>query len=237
MSLDKGVYIDLDTIFDTRLTVLKAISPEVYNLMLKTDYYDLRLFDEFDFINNKVFNTFYKQRDNEILKRSFITKAVELLALELDILVSKKVEAGVTSPTFIDLNIYPYTLTEVDKKRLINAIGIYCLFDEVKVNFVNISPFDLSMSYISGRYGVMIMYHGSKWLDYQMSIKKLSCSDIKLYVPALLDKPVIFKKKEDLENVFNSRDTILNPFINITSLPMGYFNVKEIFRKVINIDN
>jgi len=233
LSLDKGIYIDLDTIYDTRLTVIKALSKEVFNDMITDDYYDERLYDEFGFISNKLFNSFYKHRNNIILKHSYISKAVDLLGSEIELLTGKKIESGTSSALFVDINTYPYTLNSADENRIRNALSMYCLLDAVTINFIRASPLDIDMEYIGNRFGVVIMYSGSQWLDYQMSVKKLSYSDVKLYVPALLNKPVIFKKKEDLEKVFESRDTVLNPFMNITSLPLNMFNIKENFRAVV----
>jgi len=233
LSLDKGIYIDLDTVFDTRLAVVKAISKDVFKEMLTGDYYDERLYDEFGFISNKLFNSFYKHRNNIILKHSYISKAVDILGMEIDILTGKKIESGTSSALFLDINTYPYILNEADENRIRNALSLYCMLEAVTINFIRVSPYDIDMVYIGNRFGVVFMYSGSQWLDYHMAIRKLSFSDVKLYVPALLSKPVIFKKKEDLEKVFESRDAILNPFMNITSLPLDSFNVKENFREVI----
>jgi len=228
-----NIYVDLDSIFDTRISVLSFLDKNVALEMLDSKYYDIRLYDEFSYINNKLFYRFYNKRNNNVLNYSYITEIIDMVAVEASILVGNRIESGVGGDIKVIINKHPYKISEEDEKRIINAVNFYIDSDRVNIEIIDKSKYDITLSYVDNTFSTMFMYDGNDWLEYQMANIPTSASLTKLYVPALIKNPTIFSKKEDLETVFESRDKVYEPFINMTTLPTKLFNIKNNFKTVL----
>lgn len=227
ININKGIYLDLDTLLDTRFSLLTKINKDFINLYFNVDktYYDERIIDEFSYINYKLFNKIYKYRNNSLLKHSYITNIINILVAELDLLVGKKIDSGLNPKTKITLNLYPYKLNYEEIKNIKINLNKYIHSKYIIIETIYMKPEELTLNYVDNSFNVMFMYNGIEWLDYQLSVKRSSASDTKLYVPFLLLKPVVFKSAKDLEKTINNRDSILKMYINITTIDIKYFNI------------
>jgi len=227
ININKGIYLDLDTLLDTRFSLLTKINKDFINLYFNLDktYYDERLMDEFSYINYKLFNKIYKSRNRTLLKHSYITNIVNILVAELDLLIGKKIDSGINPKTKITLNVYPYKIDNEESDKIKNNFSKYIQSEFVTIETIYMPPTELTLSYVDNNFNIMFMYSGIEWLDYQLSYKKTSASDTKLYVPLLLFKPIIFKSSKDLEKTINNRDSLLKMFIDITTIDIKYFNM------------
>ena len=235
INIDKGIYLDLDSLLDTRFSLLTNINKNFIDLYFKQDttYYDERLMNEFSYINYKLFNRLYSRRNKAVLKHAYITNIVNILVAELDLLIGKKLDSGVNPRTKITLNIYPYKITDEEAIKIKNNLYKYIQSEFADIELINIKPSDLTLNYVDLNYNVMFMYSGIEWLDYQLTYNKTSASDTKLYVPMLLFKPLVFKTAKDLEKTINNRDSLLKLYIDITTIDIEHFNILKSIKKKI----
>ena len=235
-SIDKGILIDLDTILDTRLATITLLDKELTLDLLKDNYFNKRLYDEFSYIDNYSFKNIYKNRNLSFLNKAYITKITELLSIEIDLISSKKIQSGMSNIVNIDINVYPYKLNDKLSKYITNAIYKSLLTDNVYINLVSINNTELTMKLIESKYSVVIKYDGLEWLDYLLTIKKDNAPSSKLYVPALLQEPIQFNSVKALENLLNSISELYKPYIDITFISVEFFNHKNIITEKIKKD-
>jgi len=75
----KGVYTDLDSIFDTRAPLIVALTGAgKYGINFKLDRYKYRLRDNFGTLSSKIFHYYYDRRTKDILKAYTICKCFSI---------------------------------------------------------------------------------------------------------------------------------------------------------------
>jgi hypothetical protein len=227
VNIKTGIYVDLDSLMDTRLSTLSSIDKQLaYELLSNGSYID-RLYDEFGYINHHLFKEFYDRRNKITLLRSFPTKIVELIATELILMESKQIEANEIPLLTLTVNTYPYTLTDKEMKSFTHALKLHTLNKKLQVAYINIPPTSLTLDFISIHFSVVIMYDYSRWIDYHLSIKSGNAVDTILYVPGVLGNAVKIKKIKDIEDMFDAYSELFGAFINIKHIPVESYCIQE----------
>lgn len=223
---DRGIYIDLDTLLDTRFTILTYIDLNLAHSVLTDDSYYSRTYDEFGYVNNAVFKRCYNGRNKEILSNSLPTDIYKLLSSEASLLINKRLDVELIDTIELDVNTYPYRLNEQEKKDLVRSIVQYTLIGSLSVDFIYKNPMEITLSNVYSKYDSVFMYDGLKWLDYQICCRSGLALTTKLYIPSLLGKPVKFRSEKDLENTFNGMNDMYQLYMNVTTLHTELFSVK-----------
>ena len=74
-----GIFVDIDSIMDTRLTVLHSIDEDIASKQIKSGAYFTRLKDEFDYITYDMFKYIYKNRNKQHLRLATPTPMLDLI--------------------------------------------------------------------------------------------------------------------------------------------------------------
>ena len=216
----KGIYLDLDAIVDTRLSTLKSLDSGLYDYYLNEgkEEYRNRIIDEFKYIPNKVFKYFYKNRTKEVLKNSKLTPLLYVLNISIDDMLTKRVMSEKTAKKLtIDVNYYPYDLTEEEIEKLKGAVYTQVASKEfIIVNFISMSYEELT-SVAAEKYGVMGMYDAMDWLDMRGLFKDVDVTlpSTHLILPYLLQKPIVFKSGENIEKYFKNIEELFTYYIKL----------------------
>ena len=230
----RGMYIDLDALFDTRIGLLNLLDKKLSIDLVDSDDYKYRFYDEFEYISNNVFINFYRERDVSILKNSYITRAIELLFVELDVILTEKIDLGEDTPVTLDVNSYPYVLTDNEKELFKEAIQVYGLTPNLTINILYEPITELTLAKAGGKYSIMIMYDATTWLDYQLSVSlNSSAIDTKLYGAALIKDALVFSKVKALENIFKMQSELYTPYISYTAIGVEYFCTRPVMTEKI----
>ena len=105
-----GIYINLDSLIDTRLSVLHYHSPKIFKQVVKSiDKYQSRLKDEFDYLDTELFKEMYKKRNSEMIKEPIPTFIPEFIKSYVLTCLQEKSGEIVT----MYLNVYPYKFKRV----------------------------------------------------------------------------------------------------------------------------
>jgi len=227
LNVKSGVYVDLDSLMDTRFSTLSAIDKDMLYKIIDDDSYYHRVHDEFDYINNIMFKELYSKRNKMTLLRSKPTKILELIATEIIILESKQIEANEIPLLTVTVNTYPYTLKEEEMKMFTIVIKKLCLNNKIEVAYINIPPKLLTLSFIGINFSVVIMYEYSEWLDYQISMKSGSAESTVLYVPSLMGNAVKIKKDKDLEDMFNAYSELFGAYVSLRHIPVESYSIQS----------
>lgn len=201
--MESRVYVDLDSLLDTRLGTIAKLDTEVLQeTLLDLDYYTRRE-NIFKGIDKEVFDKAYAERDLETLSLSPAT----LMCRELGKLVVDIVTESHTQPTRgkvrVTVNVYPYSLSDEDKEMVQNCVTYYT-GETVDVDVVSLFPELVTPQMLKDTYSLVIMYDYGDWLEKQsLNFAKQQVPDVTLLAPMVYfqNKPT----EEDLKE-FASED-------------------------------
>jgi len=229
--INKAVYAELRDILDTRLASLALVDIKLALKALEDDNYVNRLYDEYDYLTYDLFRYYQRHNLKKQLLTAFPSKLIELINVELDLLINKHIQANETNIVSLDINTYPYKLSDKITDKLKNALIISLINPAVEINFFYKRPIDLTLAIADTRYDTMFMYYGNEWLDYHVAMQDGYATNTKLYIPSLLVKPIVVKKENDIKQLFQSFNSVYKPYIDVTTIPTNFFHIRDIYKE------
>lgn len=218
-----GIYINLDSLIDTRLSVLHYHSPKIFKQVIKSiDKYQSRLKDEFDYLDTELFKEMYKKRNSEMIKEPIPTFIPEFIKSYVLTCLQEKSGEIVT----MYLNVYPYKFTDEEKELLKKSI--FVIYNKlIDVEILDKPDNDITVKFIHENIALMIMYNGINWLEHNLankSLRSLNLPDVLMICPRLVDKLVV--KKTAINDFFLDFEKIVHPFIQLLFLTPRIFSIK-----------
>lgn len=218
----RNVYLELDTVLDTRLPIMLYVAdlkPTPQNLKLYRDRASDNPSEIFPNLTEKhdaEFHKLYKQRDVGTLMQSRPTqlnfRLSELLFCnEMEILSIDNSEDFVE----VSLNVYPYKLEPWEIDDIIASLLLDC-GPLVRIKAVDVPAFELDFNYIKAMGFVqMYMYDLRNWIEIQFTEN----GPRPIPVPeCCIIAPAIAKSKKELMEIYESeyiKQTGQNPFDNL----------------------
>ena len=183
-----NLYVDLDSLFDTRLTILSLAHPGIAEDMCRKGTFVDRTRDEFGHCSERVFRQMYAQRTSEVLHHSKPTKIVHLLGEYVDNVITSSQHLGHNAAITVFVNTFPYELTDEEVTTLMKVLLVYM----PEVDDINIShQEDISPQWLVSNVAMSIMYDGLKWFNENLANGRLlsyPMSDSILVVPKLIPR-------------------------------------------------
>lgn len=226
---NRGFYIDIDSLLDTRLAVLKILDPNLALTLIENERYHYRIIDSFGYITNTIFNQYYKRRNNTVLKQATVTNIVDILFSEIVTLKTKPGFYNPLKPIPIHINIFPYSLEEKEKENIIKVMYNILVIDNIEITITDRSFDRISPIYVDNNYICLFMYNGLKWLEYHVLTKSLLSRNLpttRLYVPALMEKPIIMNQLKEYDRLFNDTIQTSSFLIDLVMLTADHFSIK-----------
>lgn len=217
-----NIYIEMDGLFDTRITMLSSINEDIAVKVYERGYH-FRTKDTFDLIPYDVFNAYYKTRNKNILLYSlptFIFKVIDTVTLEFySDLKNKEVDIQT-----LYINTYPYNFNQEELDKFEDTF--YNYISNVKIEFIHYSDVDLTPKVMDTlNINNIIKYNGIDWLEQHnrlMNIIENPMINKNLYVPALIN----FKTGSKItKEIFTSISKSLGIFINVHFTDIVYWNM------------
>lgn len=157
-----GLIVDLDALFDTRLTVLEQISPQLAAYHLLNGYVD-RESDDFKYCPIELFKKVYAMRDEKILEESIMTKVKEIV---IDFMRDAiKVFGTDRNKTRVNvyINVWPYKIS-ADAAGLMLKPFYDAVDGNANIHMVNIPPGELTPDVCKEHFSYVIKYDYMDWL-------------------------------------------------------------------------
>jgi len=230
LQLGTKLYVDIISLLDLRLSVIKNLFPIVYKRILNKPLgYLGRISDSIDILPRYFFKEIYNDvltlKIKELLQQSKLTDILTLINSEISILELKKVSEISNNSLDIVINTYPFNFTEEEIKKLTVILRTLFIVNNIDIVIINRDPKTITLKEAE-IYNTIIMYDGLDWLTYILNIDKYNIPQVKLYIPALLTNGEIpIKKVEDLEEYFNNITSFFKPVIDISFVPVEYFSI------------
>lgn len=167
-----SIYIDIDSLFDTRLAVLhKQGDVAVADVLKDLKYYN-RLSDNFDLLSDKVDDAKYKRdwlargKDASIREHFRITKMGSELEDIDGALFETKALSSKVEDYYYTINVYPYEFTKKETDAIVANVSRLVTG---KVNLINVAPNKLDGNVLQS-YNNVIMYDFDLWLLYNAEV-------------------------------------------------------------------
>lgn len=187
----RGIYTDIDTLFDTRLCLLYLINPELATELVKSGKYFERLKDNMGNMSWDIFKSFYKKRNKKLLE----------LAIETNVLskfirpdcYEKVTHSSNGNGGFIKVyvNTYPYMLNNNEKDILTKLVNSKLYGGDVEMIYKH--PKEVKPEWVYEKVASMFMYDGLHWLNYHSStgdICRHSLPSVMLMVPTIIENSI-----------------------------------------------
>jgi len=173
MAKPNKIYIDLDSILDTRLGTLLKLNEEAATKALEGNYLT-RDRDEFNNVNLEEYKLAYSNRDFETLTNSKITNIFKFLIPKLIIpRLNKTNPALYTEGLSLEVNTYPYRLSSGLCEEIAKAISVW-LEGIVPVNMVYLDIPSRTPLLCKNSYIAIISYEHEGWLNYHYNCNEWS---------------------------------------------------------------
>lgn len=222
--------VTLDSLLDTRLSTINAVSVEAIPNIL-TKYFN-RKRDDFDvqsdgILDMSLYNERYARRDIETLKGAVATAILDVMN-SLIVNIAK----GPWEKIEITVNFYPYDLTDEVKESLVDII--YETLN-IKPTLTSISN-ELLTPDLLNTWDCYIAYDFLSWLNLQNETMKDTKIKTTCYYPMLLHGDGIARKPDEqpftgseLERLnkldpWDSIEIIYSSLVTVKALPVNFFS-------------
>lgn len=223
----KNLYIDLDTIFDTRLPIVYYIDEKLATTIVENNKYHYRVIDEFDYLTKDIFTAFYRNRNKTLLTLATPTNILRLVyKYYTEVITSNKIH-GVDEPLKIYLNIYPYELNVVETYNIANGIKSM-ISSDINVMTINMSPEEVTPTWLLENVAAIFMYHGMDWIERHtanFNIINNPMLDVGMMVPAIISGNKKKIKDVDYTEFFEEIEKSLSTLVKLKFLPAKDFSI------------
>lgn len=161
----KNFYIHLDAVLDTRAGVIRRMDPEKHAEIIRNGYHQ-RKSDFFPGIDREAFLALYKAKESDTLVESTVTNIFYFLYPQIvDIMKeTSTLELPDHMKPQLDVNIWPYDLTDDEKADLRAIVALYTR-RVIGVNIINESIQAMTPGRCWDKYMMMITYDFEEWLN------------------------------------------------------------------------
>lgn len=221
------IYTDLDSLFDTRLTVLANIDIK-YMGALKGNLWHCRDTELPSSVSKEDANKYYSnylERDKHVLVQSPPTDIVDYLRTYNASIIACNAKTEYSYRSTILLNLWPYTLTDDEIELITNGLSAATLVGN-GVEVINKDPATIDYDFIKdNKVNSLVCFNYRDMLDNICSgekIKNNSLVDVSLFIPDLLYGSIpegVNTKEEALQLT----EEYMLPIINLKFIPVGYF--------------
>ena len=183
----RGIYTTLDSLLDTRASVLETHWPGVIEPLLLDGKYHTRASDTFPPVTHAEFKAKYDQRTHEDLKHAVVTPVLSLIRDAVRCFQHEILVQGFRSTPRLFINTWPYLFTKEWCEEFAQFIGLGITGPNLlKVKVFYRTPEEVSTTWVNRFVNVMYDYHGLDWMEAQTkNFQVQTVAHVPLYIPAI----------------------------------------------------
>ncbi len=216
-----NIYIDLDSIIDTRLGLLNSIDSTLAARIYSNGYQN-RHNDNYPMMHFLEFKERYRSRTPLVLKTPFPTMMLSLVQMQAMELSQENLLKGGDGVVTIYLNFFPYDLDKYEKTIIINSMLIKM---PKRVKIIDVFDESVSLEFVEDNIHTIIKYDGLEWLNKQISITKhsnINIHHVDLIVPDIISYSN--KLKVERDDILQHTAFTLLPIVNVMFVSVGLFS-------------
>lgn len=206
--MKRKVYLDLDTLLDTRLGTIASVHPEAAKAIATNDEYWLREHTNWStlsggLIDNEQFDAAWQARDKRALENSYVSNIIPVLhSILTEYHVSTR-DHFIEYDLVLEINIHPYNLTEEEMDELADVLRHDIFYKDLEILYCSIPMEELTPQLINERYSAMLLYEFHKWIkQHYLEVAKCDNRGLTMIVPKLFEKDpsklTVEKKQEEI---------------------------------------
>lgn len=219
------IYVDLDSLFDTRAAVMAQFGMDIVEKNITGDYYE-RVYDEFEDIDPEAWKEAYASRNSNTLREAMVTPVARILHMFGKQTIAALIGSPFRRQPKVVINTYPYKLGHASIEAIIS--GVKAVTKGVLDIEVITVPLDvLTPSYVKTNYVTMVMYSYWEWLEVHSLNRNLvdeQCPAVTLIGPRLVKSKEAALKLTG-QDVFTAIETYAGLFIKLQLHPIDVFCV------------
>lgn len=226
----KRIYIDIDSLLDTRLGLLNSIDPEATKKVVSSTQYWYRNHTNWDVItngrvSNEVFEKHWKERTAAILPHSMMTNILGPLK-SITVLNEINIMDGISTDEFtLTVNIWPYRLGVDVLDSLTEALHHY-LFGDIPITFVEHDMNNYTPQMLVKDYDHAFLFDFHWWVKkHAFDLAKVRSHDFTLVIPRLLEKDPSDLTQEEIKSELVQFQLMLRYYINIEFIDVACFSM------------
>lgn len=225
------IYVDLDSLLDTRLGILASIDVDQAARALGDNYHK-RFIDKFPDITASEFKEIYSRRTADILPFSLVTDIFEIIHTTVKEAVIENMKGGQNLGHPLTVNIFPYELQpdEIEEMReVVFQLNHGCS----DVEIISMSNDDLTPEFIKKNYCMVIKYDFADWLHkQQQNLVAKPMPAVIMIAPSLYyDKEPSEEKiaefKRDKLNPFKTMELSIAPLLGLKIIDTSVFSISK----------
>lgn len=217
-----NIYTDLDSILDTRHSLLYYLNKDIAKDVISNNTYRNRKKDSFENISMDIFRNVYRYRNKELL---LIAKPTHICGLISNLILTELKDISEDGIFNLYLNVYPYNLTMDEQSNLIELMD-RMIPDFVGIKIINSNLDDIDPEWIkSNEIKTLFMYEALNWLEYQNANTKIltnTLTSVLLYGPDIIDGNI--KESMLTPEFFKNLTIMFGGIINYLPIEVKYFN-------------
>lgn len=226
------IYVDLDSLLDTRLGTLALLKNE-YAVNALLNGYTTRDRDEFVDVPYEIFKSQYEKRNVDTLSLSTFTDVFVLLHA----CIKSTFEAAATNPNIkplqVQVNVFPYDLNEDEMAEI--SVAVWSKLKEMAdVDVVNVNDAFLTPEYCKDTYSMMIRYDYQSWLKTHHdshAFEKTKMTNVTIIAPAIYQnrpsEQEMVEMKDQKLHPFTAAEFAMAPFFSLRLTDVGVFCISK----------
>lgn len=182
-----GIYVDMDSMVDTRSGIVKSISMKAYERLAISGYptRDVDNFHGLCGIDQSDYDKRWKERTADIVRDSIATRIPMVLSTIVGKINGARAEDATMPTPKITVNTFPYNFSEDERRMLEAAIACYIGVSS-SITLVHIPTHTLTPNYIKSNWGIMVMYDFIGWLNmHHAALLEAPIPGVTFYAPRL----------------------------------------------------
>lgn len=190
-----NLYTDADTLFDTRYELIRLINQHEANKILRDGSYHNRTTELYGNITWEMFKPLWDKRTKMLLKNAVPTGMFRVIRDQYLQCVMDPTYTDVLNDMTLYVNIYPYKLTEEEKKHIEETVAR--VMPNCSVYAISKSWEELTANWMVTNMGYIFMYSYMDWINYQITTGNyhLGLNRIEAYIPGVV-RPELSSKAD-----------------------------------------
>ena len=214
-------FVELDTLLDTRLSVIARLGDDVLKNVLLNGYHTRKI-DKFKGVDDNYFKEAYANRDKSLLKDTIITPVGPMVK---EYVVKTLSRVGLTPYNFkprVIVNVFPYKLLDKEIQVIKTAVvSMTNKLSDVEVVYMNYE--EITPTFLKANVSIFSMYSYSDWLNIHGlngNLKKKTIPEISLLGPR-----IYFLESQTYEDsAISAIEELVAPVVNLNLLPIVTFS-------------
>jgi hypothetical protein len=224
------LYIDIESIFDLRMSVMASIYPQVAKDLLRTDDYWLRESDRWSQITvgrvtEAAFKEAYDKRTKDILQSSVMTGIIAPLMKMIAENEIAIIDGRPNREIAIDVNVWPFSFDDEEMEMFVRLFN-YRLGFTPRIMFISRPPAMVTPDYLLDNYAGGFMYDFNGWIKLHLSgLIARRAQGFNLVVPRLFEHDVTKMTIEDKQDEVQKFKLWFTDYMLIHFIDASHFSI------------